>query len=150
MELLMEATSAMSLRVFEVKPKSRRRDERLGCSTLSSDALPIFEFGSSCSLSMLNLVDRLGMIRDVRKSSDEGSTVVMSSWGFSSTTTFLPFLHFFPDCGGDGGGSPPFFLLRKRFMMDFNRLVLFMVGNAFAETLWACGDRLTDQVKGGG
>lgn len=95
-------------------------DARFGNKTLSSLAFPIFELGSSCSRNMLNLADRLGISRLVRKSLSVGSAVDRSIFGGCSGSGF-----FLKNClenigtGGasDGSGpSPRFLRLRKRFM----------------------------------
>lgn len=41
-------------------------EARFGNRTLSSLALPIFEFGSFCSLNILNLADKVGLERPVK------------------------------------------------------------------------------------
>lgn len=68
----------------EVKPKSTIRERLLGCKTLSSLAFPSSELGSSCSLSILNLADRFGMIKLVLKSSADGRASAMLNSGFCS------------------------------------------------------------------
>lgn len=125
---LTESISAMSARTPALN--MFRRDARLGNKTLSSFALPILDDGSSCSLNMLNLAERLGMSRLVRKSSDEGSAEDKSSSGFGACWPFFPFLVAFEDSAGTAGASawphdfPPvsaaslfFFFVRKRFMV---------------------------------
>ena len=58
MDPWMDATSAISERPWDWKPKSLNLDCRFGNMTLSSLALPIFDFGSSCSRSIENLADK--------------------------------------------------------------------------------------------
>src|SRR5579862_3338092 len=72
-------------------PNSPYLDDRLGARTLSSLALPIFVFGSSCSLNMLNLADIFGINKLVLKSSVEGSACARSKSGLDSTCR--PLLH---------------------------------------------------------
>lgn len=85
-------TSAISARPFDEKLKSLNLDCCLGNNTLSSLALPSFEFGSSCSRNMENLADKPFMRRLVRKSSDGGNAFARSSTGFASGCAFF-FLH---------------------------------------------------------
>lgn len=111
-------------------------DVRLGNRTLSSLAFPIFEWGSSCSLSMLNRADRLGINKLVRKSSDEGRTVVRSNCGLGSGWFFLFLRNVLDENLGRAGMSESvevegrrdgsvfaswkdFFLDRKRFILSY-------------------------------
>ena len=127
----MESTSAMSESPWRLKRSSR--DARLGKSTLSSLAFPSIEEGSSCSLSMLNLAERFGIRRLVRKSSCGGSAVarLISGLGGSGTACFFR-LNVLDERLGIGGVSVScegrrlpfsvsprdFFLERKRFMLS--------------------------------
>lgn len=123
-------TSAISARPFDEKLKSLNLDCCLGNNTLSSLALPSFEFGSSCSRNMENLADKPFMRRLVRKSSDGGNAFARSSTGFASGCAFF-FLHnVFDDLTGGtarvsesveartnpSGASFAFFFVRKRFI----------------------------------
>ena len=81
-----------------------RRDARFGKRTLSSLAFPIFDDGSSCSRSMLNLADKLGMRRLVRKSSEAGSAVAILISGLGSGAS-LGFRHLHDGIGKDGGSE---------------------------------------------
>lgn len=132
MDPLMEDTSAMSERPWDSKAKSLNLDCRFGNKTLSSLALPIFDFGSSCSRSIENLADRPLISRLVRKLSDDGNAFVRSSSiGLcSGSAIFFPLRNVFdvlPD--GTGGASESveartndsvvsftFFFVRKRFI----------------------------------
>lgn len=87
MDSRIESTSAMSVKGLWLKRLSL--DALLGNSTLSSLALPIFVDGSSCSRSMLNLAERFGIIRLVRKSFDDGSAIVRSMADLLSGIGFL-------------------------------------------------------------
>ena len=129
----MESTSAISESPWRLKRSSL--DARLGKSTLSSLAFPNIEVGSSCSLSMLNLADRFGISRLVRKSSCGGSAVARSisgsGFGGSGAACFFR-LNVLDEKVGIGGVSAScegrrlplsvsprdFFLERKRFMLS--------------------------------
>lgn len=126
--------------------KRSRRDALFGKSTLSSLAFPIFDSGSSCSRSILNLADRFGMSRLVRKSSVAGRAAAMSTSGLGCSAAFLfpPHLIDANDGNGKAGGSesveglrlpwPPsgeFFRDRKRFIVTAAPVV--------------CGDSLADR-----
>lgn len=88
MEPRIESTSAMSESPSILNKFSL--EARFGKSTLSSFAFPIFEFGSSCSLSMLNLAERFGISRLVRKSSVDGKAMDIFTWScFGSMGAFL-------------------------------------------------------------
>jgi hypothetical protein len=128
----MEATSAISERPCVWKVKSLNLDCRFGNKTLSSLALPIFDFGSSCSLSMENLADKPLINRLVRKSSDGGRALATSSCGIGSGSGFfLPLLNVFDVLIGGNAGVPEsvevrpndsdasfaFFFVRKRFIL---------------------------------
>lgn len=138
MEPLSDETSAMSNRPVGLKPKSPKRDRLLGWSTLSSLAFPISEFGSSCSRSILNRVDRLGISRLVRKSSVEGNAIETSSCGRGAGSGFLFFFHLLVEDffrAGEGGcdsalsassfeiGPSVAFFFRNLFMVKLSRSV---------------------------
>ena len=146
MEPLIDETSAISERPPGTKPKSCRRDCRFGCKTLSSLAFPIFEFGLSCSLNMLNRAERLGIIKLVRKLSVEGRTAVRSISTFGSG---CPFFHFFAFFVSDvareltdvsSGAFLSFFLVRKRFIVALYELVkiVWLSGRPRMELLRNC------------
>ena len=63
MESMVLETSAISESAPAAAPKSMSRDFLFGCSTLSSLAFPMTEFGSSCSRNMLNRAERFGIMR---------------------------------------------------------------------------------------
>ena len=132
MDPLMDATSAISERPWDWKARSLNLDCRFGNNTLSSLALPIFDFGSSCSRSIENLADRPFINKLVRKSSDGGKAFARSSSGFGSGSGFffpLPnVFDFFTGCiegtsdsvearTNDSEVSFAFFLFRKRFIL---------------------------------
>src|SRR5271163_4189877 len=81
-----DSTSEMSVRGLCLKRFSR--EALLGNSTLSSLAFPIFVFGSFCSRSMLNLADRPGRIRLVRKSLRSGKASSRLNSGSGSGAFF--------------------------------------------------------------
>ena len=87
MDSYTESTSAISVKGLSLNRFSR--DPLLGNRTLSSFALPIFVEGSSCSRSILNLAERFGMIKLVRKSFDDGKTVDRSMTSLLSGIGFL-------------------------------------------------------------
>jgi len=100
-----DETSAISESPVGWQPKSPRRERLLGCNTLSSLAFPRSELGSSCSRSILNRVDRLGISKLVRKSSVDGSAMDTSSSGRGAGSGFLFFFHLLaPDFFGAGDG----------------------------------------------
>ena len=87
--------------------KRSRREARLGKRTLSSLAFPILDDGSSCSRSILNLAERFGISRLVRKSSEAGSAADMLNSGLGCGATFFlpPHLIDANDGNGTTGGS---------------------------------------------
>ena len=118
----MDETSAISESLAgESNPNSASLEDRFGKRTLSSLAFPIFEFGSSCSRNMLNLAERLGMIRLVRKSSDDGSAELRSNSTLGGDGFFLPRKNDFPDSGIDADSdstSLAFLLVLNRFILS--------------------------------
>ena len=80
------------------------REARFGNRTLSSLAFPILVSGSSTSRSMLNLAEKAGIIKLVRKSLSSGSAVARSSSGLTSGTLVFFRLKLFPNdvVVGDG------------------------------------------------
>ena len=151
MESRSESTSAMSVRLLW--PKRSSLEARFGKRTLSSLAFPILEFGSSCSLNMLNLADRFGIRRLVRKSSEGGKTAVISTSGFGSGWAFLFRLNVFDENVGKAGTSESvdglrnacaswegFFFDRKRFIAKKGSKGSGVVGNQ------ASSHRLVNQL----
>lgn len=110
----------MSASMAGLWPNKLSREARLGNKTLSSLAFPSIESGSSCSFSMLNRADNLGIRRLVRKLSVGGSAADRSKSGLGSSTAF-----FFDDFRLNPGdvascssaGSFAFLCLRNRFIM---------------------------------
>ncbi len=99
-----------SLSVTSARPcplNRSRRDARFGKRTLSSLAFPILDDGSSCSRSILNLAERFGIKRLVRKSSEAGSAADMLNSGLGCGTTFFLPPHLIDANDGNGtiGGS---------------------------------------------
>ena len=86
-EPLIDETSAISPSASN--PNKFNRDARFGNSTLSSFALPILLYGSSCSRNMLNRAERFVMRRLVRKLSTEGRAVARLIGFGGSGTGFL-------------------------------------------------------------
>lgn len=123
-----DSTSAMSCSPAP-NPKSANLDCLFGNRTLSSLALPSFEFGSSCSRSIENRADRPVMRRLVRKSSVGGSAdAKSSSFLASSCDLFLPNMRNGPDASDSidsraaATSSLFFFLVRNRFIVKSWRM----------------------------
>ena len=103
MDSRMESTSAISVKGVWLKRFSL--DALFGNRTLSSFALPILVEGSSCSRSILNLADRFGMMRLVRKSFEEGKDVARLMIGLLSGIGFLFLLNLFDPNNSPEGAS---------------------------------------------